>query len=127
MATIPTDIKHIVRTPNIYGGKPRIEGHRIAVHDIAVSSNMGLTPEQIISERYPTLSLSQVYAALLYYSEHKEEIDREIAEEAADIRARAQADNSPLARRVRKAVKRQKDELRRRPRREGSPDATLFL
>lgn len=112
MTTIPTDIKYIVRTPGVYGGKPRIEGHRIAVHDIAESYNMGLTPERIVAEHYPTLTLAQVYAALLYYHEHKDEIDREIAEEAADIRARAQADNSPLAQKVREAVKRRKEELR---------------
>src|SRR5579884_3928509 len=87
MTTIPTDIKYIVRMPGVYGGKPCIEGHRIAVHDIAVSHNQGYTPEQIVSEHFPTLTLSQVYAALLYYHEHKDEIDREIAEEVTDIRA----------------------------------------
>jgi uncharacterized protein (DUF433 family) len=112
MTTIPTDIKYIVRTPGVYGGKPCIEGHRIAVHDIAESHNMGLTPEQIVSEHYPTLSLAQVYAALLYYQEHKDQIDREIAEEAADIRARAQADMSPRAQRVREGIRRRKEELR---------------
>ncbi len=113
MTSIPTDIKHIVRTPNVYGGKPRIDGHRISVHDIAESHNLGLTPEQIIAEHYPTLSLTQVYAALLYYHEHKDEIDREIAEEAADIRTRAQADNSPLAQRLRAQIRERKEQLER--------------
>jgi uncharacterized protein (DUF433 family) len=113
MTTIPTDIKYIVRTPDVYGGKPRIEGHRIAVHDIAESHNMGLTPEQIVAEHYPALTVAQVYAALLYYYDHKVEIDREIDEEAADIKARAQADMSPLAQRLREQIKRRKAELER--------------
>jgi uncharacterized protein (DUF433 family) len=47
MTTIPTDIKYIVRTPGVYGGKPRIEGHRIAVHDIAESHNQGIPPSRL--------------------------------------------------------------------------------
>ena len=113
MATIPTDIKHIVRTPDIYGGKPCIEGHRISVHDIAESHRLGLTPEQIVSEHYPTLSLTQVYAALLYYYEHKDEIDRDISGEAADIKSRAQADMSPFARRLREQIQQRKQDLER--------------
>ncbi len=113
MTTIPTDIKHIVRTPGIYGGKPCIEGHRISVHDIAERHNLGLTPEQIVAEHYPTLSLAQVYAALLYYHEHKDEIDREIAEEAADVKARAQADASSLAQRLREQIRQRKEGLER--------------
>lgn len=100
-----TDVKYIVRDAHVYGGKPCIEGHRIAVHDIAVARYFhGYTPEEIVSEAYPTLTLAQVYAALLYYQDHKEEIDREIAEDAAEITARAQADRSPLARKIRQAV-----------------------
>lgn len=99
-----TDIKHIVRDPEVYGGKPCIAGHRIAVHDIAVSHQQGVTPEQLVSEIYPTLNLAEVYAALLYYYEHKDEIDREIQDEATDIQARAQADMSPLAQKMRAAI-----------------------
>lgn len=103
-----TDIKHIVRDVNIYGGRPRIAGHRISVHDIAVCHNGGYTPDQIASELYPTLTLPEVYAALLYYYEHKDEIDAEIAAENAEIRARGAADTSPLARKIREAVEERK-------------------
>ena len=103
-----TDIKHIVRDANIYGGKPRIAGHRIAVHDIAVCHNGGYTPDQIVSELYPTLTLPEVYAALLFYYEHKDEIDAEIAAEDAEIRARAGADSSSLAQKIRAAIDQRK-------------------
>ncbi len=38
-----------------------------------------MTPEEIVAE-YPTLTLADVYAALAYYHDHREEI-------AADLRA----------------------------------------
>jgi hypothetical protein len=38
-------------------------------------------------------------------------IDREIAEEAADIKARAAADMSPLAQRIRAAITERKQQL----------------
>src|SRR5690242_21545369 len=100
-----TDVKYIVRDPDVYGGKPCIEGHHIAVHDIALARYFhGYTPEEIVSAAYPTLTLAQVYAALLYDQDHKDEIDREIADEATEIKASAQADTSPLARKIRRAV-----------------------
>lgn len=96
-----TDIKYIVRDDDIYGGKPCISGHRIAVHDVAVWHNAGYAPDRIIAEIYPTLRLPEVYAALLYYHEHKDEVDAEIAAENAEIRARAAADTSPVAQKLR--------------------------
>ena len=68
-----TEIKYIVRDPNVYGGKPRIEGHRISVHDIALARYFhGYIPDQIVTEPFPTRTLAQVYTALLYYEEHKD-------------------------------------------------------
>lgn len=106
-----TDIKHIVRDADIYGGKPRIAGHRVAVHDIAVCHNGGYTPEQIVKGVYPTLTLPEVYAALLYYYEHKDEIDAEIAAEDAEIRAQAAADTSPLAQKIWSAIEERRRSL----------------
>ena len=100
----PTDIKHIVITPGFYGGKPCIDDFKIAVHDVAALRNQGYTPEQIIADHYPQLTLAQVYAALLYYYEHQDEIDREIVEEDAAIAAHAVADTSQLARRIRAEI-----------------------
>src|SRR2546421_3175009 len=98
----PTDTKHIVRDPEVYGGKPCIEGHRISVHDIAVWHQQGRTAEDVARDF--GLTLGQVYAALAYYYDHQEEIDRDIAEEVADIATRARADNSPSAQRLRAAI-----------------------
>ena len=68
----------IVRTPGVRDGKPRIAGHRITVADIAIwHERMGMSPDEIVSE-YPTITLSDVHAALAYYFDHRDEVDREI-------------------------------------------------
>lgn len=106
-----TEIKYIVRDEQIYGGKPRIQGHRVAVHDIAAWHWQGETPEGIA--RGYGLALAQVYAALVYYYDHQEEIDRQIEEEDAEIRARAAADTSPRAQRLRAGIAAHRDQLPR--------------
>ncbi|MEH2408443.1 DUF433 domain-containing protein [Nostoc sp.] len=70
----------IVSTPGTCGGRPRITGHRITVHNIAIDFNAGMKPEDIVAER-PQLMLAQIYAALTYYYVNKEVIDTEIAAE----------------------------------------------
>lgn len=70
----------IVRTSGTCGGRPRIAGHRITVHNIAIDFNAGMKPEDITAER-PQLTLAQIYAALSYYYANKAAIDEEIATE----------------------------------------------
>ena len=75
---------HIVSTPDVCFGKPRIDGHRIRVQDVEVQRTYHeLTPEQI-AEEYE-LTLGQVHAALSYYYDHRAEIDDAIRVEAAAI------------------------------------------
>jgi uncharacterized protein (DUF433 family) len=51
-ATEIKHIVHIVRDPNFYEGKPCIEGHRIAGHDVALARYFhGYTPEEIVTKR----------------------------------------------------------------------------
>jgi uncharacterized protein (DUF433 family) len=97
-----TDMKYIMRDDAVYGGKPCIKGHRIAVHDIAVWHNQGESPEQIARDFQ--LTLAQVHAALAYYYDHQAEIDAEVAAENAETIARARADVSPGAQRLREAI-----------------------
>jgi uncharacterized protein (DUF433 family) len=66
---------HVVLTPGIAGGKPRIAGHRITVQDIVIwHERLGLSADEIATEY--DLSLADVYAALAYYYDHREEVDR---------------------------------------------------
>jgi len=74
----PADRIRIVSTPGICGGRPRIDGHRIQVEDIAIwHERMGMSPDQIVSE-YPSITLAEVHAALAYYYENRERIDADI-------------------------------------------------
>ena len=84
--------QHIEITPGIAGGKPRIAGHRITVHDIAVwHERMGMSADEIAVEY--NLTLSDVYAALAYYFDHRDEIDRQIVED--DLFAETLRQQSP--------------------------------
>ncbi|MFO7741364.1 MAG: DUF433 domain-containing protein [Anaerolineae bacterium] len=71
-------------TPGVAGRKPRIAGHRITVQNIVIwHERMGLSADEIASEY--DLSLSEVYAALAYYYDHRAEIDQSIRDERAFV------------------------------------------
>jgi uncharacterized protein (DUF433 family) len=77
---LPVIREHIVRTPGTCWGKPRIAGTRIKVEQVVIwHERMGMRPEQIVSE-WPHLTLADVYAALTYYHDHRDEIDRDLDE-----------------------------------------------
>jgi uncharacterized protein (DUF433 family) len=68
----------IVSTPGTCGGKPRIAGRRITVKHVVIDHQRGgMSPDEIVSA-YPSLGLSDVYAALAYYHDHRDEIDADI-------------------------------------------------
>ena len=74
--TTPTEYAHIVCTPGVVGGEPRIADTRIRVRDVVLARDrQAATPEEIVATIYPQLSLAQVYAALAYYEDHRAEID----------------------------------------------------
>lgn len=88
MADTPTKTQylHIVRTPGVVGGEPRIDGHRIRVRDIVAARDLGgLVPEEITANVYPELTLAKVYAALAYYEDHRDEIEQATQNEAQFI------------------------------------------
>ena len=86
------DRPRIVSTPGTCGGRPRIDGHRITVEDIAIwHERMGLSPDEIVAD-YPTITLSDVHAALAYYYDHRAEIDAELEQGkrfVAELKAKA--------------------------------------
>ncbi|MFQ6094101.1 MAG: DUF433 domain-containing protein [bacterium] len=63
----------------ICGGEPKIVGSRITVALIADLHNKCTSVDDIVA-RYPHLNYAQIYDALSYYYENKEEIDRYIRE-----------------------------------------------
>jgi uncharacterized protein (DUF433 family) len=73
--------EHIAKTPGICGGKACIAGHRIRVMDIVIHHEQGgLTAAQII-DQFPGITQADVYAALAYYFDHKEEIEASFEED----------------------------------------------
>src|SRR5690349_14424154 len=78
--TIDTVKDHIVSTPDVLDGKPRIAGTRIAVHHIAVwHEQLGMNADTIATEY--NLSLADVYAGLAYYYDHQDAINAAIRDE----------------------------------------------
>jgi len=82
--------QHIDISPDIAGGKPRIAGHRITVQNIVLwHERMGLTADEIASNH--GVSLADIYAALAYYYDHRQEIDQAILTDesyVAELRSR---------------------------------------
>ena len=88
--------QHIEITPGICSGKPRIAGHRITVAHIAIwHERMGKCADEIATEY--DLTLADVYAALAYYFDHREEIDQSIQESEEFVKAFRQQTFSKLA------------------------------
>ncbi len=73
----------LVKTPDVYGGKLRIDGTRITVHRIATLYKQGQTVKDII-QTYPHLSYPQIYVTLAYYHENQAQIDAELVEIKAE-------------------------------------------
>jgi uncharacterized protein (DUF433 family) len=87
--------QHIEITPGVCGGKPRIAGHRIKVQDIVIwHERMGMSPDEIIYH-HPSITLADVYAALTYYHDHREEIRQQI-EEGEALAKQLQGDRPSL-------------------------------
>lgn len=64
----------------ITGSQAMIKGTRVPVSIIIAYLRMGETPESLVRDVLPHLTLAQVYDALSYYHDHQDEIEHEIAE-----------------------------------------------
>lgn len=88
----------IVSTPDVCKGKPRIDGRRITVAALAIWHTRGLTPAEIV-RLYPSLTVSEVEAALAYYDANREEIApslRDSQQVAEEISACILAHRAPI-------------------------------
>jgi uncharacterized protein (DUF433 family) len=85
--------RHIESVPGRCGGKPCIVGHRIRVQDVVLWTEQGMSPDTIVTE-FPQLTLADVHAALTYYYDNTEAINRDIREDE-ELVTRMQAVNGP--------------------------------
>jgi uncharacterized protein (DUF433 family) len=82
MATLAKTVyPHITKDPSVCSGRPCIEGTRVRVLDILVLHEEGLSPEQIVKEFTSLSGPADVYAALLYYHDHKSGIEADLKED----------------------------------------------
>lgn len=78
------------------GGRARVGAAGIAVSQlVAESTAYGWSPAELHFQ-HPDLSLAEIHAALAYYWDHADEVDREIAAEIADIERRMGKTDSSL-------------------------------
>jgi uncharacterized protein (DUF433 family) len=75
MLAQPIEHPHVEKNPAVCGGEPVIRGTRIAVRVIVGFVKMGKSVDEIIA-LYPHLTYAQVYDALSYYYDHREEIEQ---------------------------------------------------
>lgn len=85
-------VEHIAISPDVCFGKPRIAGTRMYVAAIAkMYLEMGESLEEIAAEY--DLPLATVHAAMAYYYDHREKIDRHTAE--SEVIVEEMTRNSP--------------------------------
>ena len=78
--------QHIEADAAIRGGKPCVVGTRIAVSDVVLMHlRLGQSLEQIAG--HYGIPLAALHAAMSYYYDHREEVDRAMQEEDAAMQA----------------------------------------
>ncbi len=80
----------LTRSPELRHDRVRIADTGITVHRIAILTNLGHSPEEIV-RKYKHLTLAGVHAALAYYHANREEIEAEVAADEAEA-ARLEAE-----------------------------------
>ena len=86
------DHPYIVSHKDYCGGSPVIKGTKFPVRSVVnYVLRQGLSAEEIVGE-FSHLTLAQVYDALSYYYDHKENIDRELRENSEETLRPEKAD-----------------------------------
>lgn len=65
-----------------HAGRMFISGTRVPVTTIAVIWNQGASPETL-QQKFPSTTLAGIYSAIVYYLDHRDQIDQQIAEDEA--------------------------------------------
>lgn len=76
MSIVSTEHLYIEKDPTKYEGKAVIKGTRVPVSSIINHYRSGMSIEEIL-DGYPNITSAQLFDALSYYFDHKEEIDKE--------------------------------------------------
>lgn len=76
--------RYIIRSVDVRGGNARVEGIRIAVHDVIGLLQNGESIESVTATCLPMLTKAQVYECLAYYEDYRGEVDLLVARQMAD-------------------------------------------
>jgi len=88
--------EHIEIVEGAGGPKPRIRGTRIRVEDVVGwYEEEGMSIAEIV-EGFPHITRADVHAALAYYWDHKDELDRRWAEDRAWVEEFRRTHSSPF-------------------------------
>jgi len=95
------EIQHIERSPDKCGGKPCVSGTRIRVWDIYIlHERQQKSPDEIVAA-FPQLSLADVHAALAYYWDNQDAIERQMKASAEFVaQVKAEQGPGPLAKKL---------------------------
>jgi len=94
MSVVETKYEHIIVDAK---KGPIIAGTTMTVLELVLDKiAFGWSPEEL-QFQHPQLTLGQVYSALAYYSDHQEELDREIEKQLEEVDAlKKSAKSTPL-------------------------------
>ncbi len=80
----PVDHPHVERKTGFRGGTPILRGTNFPVSAVVVYVlRHGMTPEELV-QTFSHLTLAQVYDALSYYYDHREEMEPLVAERVGE-------------------------------------------
>jgi uncharacterized protein (DUF433 family) len=72
---------HIAKNRDVCSGRACVAGTRVRVMDIVALHKAGVSPDDIVRE-FPSLqSAIDVYAALVYFADHRDEIESDFEED----------------------------------------------
>ena len=74
-----------VKLTKTEAGVIRISDTRVSLDSVIIAFNQGSAPEQILYD-YDSLSLPEIYAAISYYLQHREEVDSYLSARAEQNR-----------------------------------------
>jgi uncharacterized protein (DUF433 family) len=83
-AETPTSHRYITRAEGILSGEPIIADTRTPVRAVVEHWKFGDSPETIL-RKLPHLRLAQVFDALSYYDDHRDEIEQTIARNRVSV------------------------------------------
>jgi uncharacterized protein (DUF433 family) len=76
-------------------GEIRLAGHRIGLYRFIYYYNQGFTAEMLFCQ-FPTLELTLVHKVIVFYLEHRDEVDRYVTQYQAEIdRFRVSGQHAP--------------------------------